>query len=460
MTIGNIPKHIRRKPSRQGQILLAYLPTSKLGHITNKASRRRCLSNLFHYCMKTILKPLEKAGRDGIELVSGDGAVRRCYPILAAYVGDYPEQVLVSIVKSGNCPICPAPRDDIGSWDHILGPRDTDRIITTLNSISQGATEFTKACATEGIKPVQCVFWKDLPYINIYSSIMPDILHQLFQGILKHLIAWIRLACGDAEIDARCRRLPPNHHIRLFMKGICHLSRVTGSEHNQISQFLLALVADIRLPSGHSNGKLIRSVRAVLDFIYLARYPIHTSETVDQMHDALHAFHLNRDIFISLGIREHFNIPKLHNAGHYHQFVQLYGTADNFNTEYTERLHIDLAKDAYASTNFKDEFPQMTSGSIARSVSCTMKNTFIVVWIHPSINHFMSSNLFHPWFHIVTSKWQNTPRIEVYQSRIFVQNTVPQIFFQLFLDSLYNISIQTTLKRRFKLYLNRFMSLF
>ena len=94
--------------------------------------------------MQSILKPLEKARREGIELVNGDGTVRRCYPILAAYVGDYPEQVLVSIVKSGNCPICPAPHDDIGNWDDILGPRDTDRIITTLNSISQGATEFTK----------------------------------------------------------------------------------------------------------------------------------------------------------------------------------------------------------------------------------------------------------------------------------------------------------------------------
>jgi hypothetical protein len=33
---------------------------------------------------------------------------------------------------------------------------------------------------------------------------------------------------------------------------------------------------------------------------------------------------------------------------------------DNFNTEYTERLHIDLAKDAYGATNHKDEFSQMT----------------------------------------------------------------------------------------------------
>jgi hypothetical protein len=310
--------------------------------------------------MQTIVKPLESAGRHGISLVSGDGAVRMCFPILAAYVGDYPEQILVSLVKTGTCPICPAPRNDIGNWESILEPRNTEEIIEALNTIDKGATEFTKACIAAGIKPVQCVFWKNLPYIDIYHSITPDILHQLYQGVLKHLIGWIRVVCGDAEIDAQCRRLPPNHHIRLFMKGISHLSRVTGTEHDQISRFLLALVADIRLPDGHSNARLVRTVRAVLDFIYLARYPIHTSETLTQMNDALHAFHLNRDILVSLGVRNHFNIPKFHNAGHYYKFIQLYGTADNFNTEYTERLHIDLAKDAYASTNFKDEFSQMT----------------------------------------------------------------------------------------------------
>ena len=239
-------------------------------------------------------------------------------------------------MKSGNCPICPAPHDDIENWDNILEPRDTGGIITALNSISQGATEFTKACADEGVKPVQCVFWKDSPFINIYSSIVPDILHQLFQGILKHLIAWIRVACGDAEIDACCHCLPQNHHIRLFMKGISHLNRVTGTEYDQIPRFLLALVADIHLPSGHSNAKLVHSAQAVLDFIYLARYPIHTSETAAQMHNTLHTFHQNHDIFISLGIFQHFNIPKLHNASHYYQFIQLYGTSDNFNTEYTE----------------------------------------------------------------------------------------------------------------------------
>jgi len=128
------------------------------------------------------------------------------------------------------------------------------------------------------------------------------------------------------------------------MKGISHLCHVTGTEHDQISRFLLGLVADIHLPDGHSNARLVHAVHALLDFIYLARYPIHTSETLEKMNNALHMFHLNRDIFVSLGIGKHFNIPKLHNSSHYYELIQLYGTVDNFNTEYTERLHIDLQR--------------------------------------------------------------------------------------------------------------------
>jgi len=45
---------------------------------------------------------------------------------------------------------------------------------------------------------------------------------------------------------------------------------------------------------------------------------------------------------------------------HYLDYIKLYGTLDNFNMEYTERLHIDLEKDAYAATNHKDKFTQMT----------------------------------------------------------------------------------------------------
>lgn len=361
MTIGNLPKHIRRKPSRQGQVLLAYLPTAKLDHISNKSARRRTLANLFHACMKFILKPLEEAGINGILMASGDGVVRRCHPIFATFVGDYPEQILVGGLKNGECPTCPAPRDELGDPDSVGLPRELGEILEAFDTISQGPTEFTRACREAGVKPIQHPFWETLPFLNIYQSIAPDVLHNLHQGVLKHLISWIRAICSDDEIDARCRRLPPNHNIQLFMKGISHLSRVTGTEHDQISRIILGLIIDIHLPNNLSPARLLRAVRGILDFLFLARYPVHTNETLDRLDAALKQFHDNKDIFIDLGVRANFNFPKVHFTGHYHRFIELFGTTDNYTTEYTERLHIDLAKDAYRATNMKDEFPQMTA---------------------------------------------------------------------------------------------------
>ena len=115
--------------------------------------------------------------------------------------------------------------------------------------------------------------------MNIYWSITPDILHQLYQGILKHLISWITQACSTLEIDAQCQQLPPNHNIQHFMKGITSLSCVTGQEHDQMSRILIGLVVKCPLPGGLSNVHLVKAVRALLDFLYLAQYPIHTDET-------------------------------------------------------------------------------------------------------------------------------------------------------------------------------------
>jgi hypothetical protein len=55
------------------------------------------------------------------------------------------------------------------------------------------------------------------------------------------------------------------------------------------------------------------------------------------------------------------NIPKIHSLIHYHQSITLFGTTDNYNTEQTERLHIDYTKGAFEASNWKDEFPQMTT---------------------------------------------------------------------------------------------------
>ena len=100
LTIGNIPKAMRRKTSHRACVLLAYLPVDKVekaeGEI--KADVKVKTYQLFHDSMRKILEPLIVAGKNGVEMTGGNGEVRKVHPILAAYVADYPEQCLVTLV--------------------------------------------------------------------------------------------------------------------------------------------------------------------------------------------------------------------------------------------------------------------------------------------------------------------------------------------------------------------------
>ncbi|KAI0054641.1 hypothetical protein BV25DRAFT_1816783 [Artomyces pyxidatus] len=359
LTIGNISKDIRRKPSKHAQMLVGYLPTARLEHITNKETRRRALANLFHACMRKIMEPIKDLGENGVNMTGGDGAVRRCHPLFAVFVGDYPEQALVACVKYGVCPKCLVEHEDLGEFE-TAPLRDIEEVLDALDTFTRGPAEYVAACEVAGIKPVVHPFWEDLPYANVFAAITPDILHQLYQGMVKHLIAWVTDAFGADEIDARCRRMPPNHNLRLFSNGISHLSRVSGQEHKDICRILMGLVVDLPLPDGVSPIRLVRAVRAMLDFLYLAQYPSHSSDTLEYLDDALSRFHANKAIFELIGLRENFNFPKLHSLLHYTPSIRLFGTTDNYNTEASERLHIDFAKDAYRATNHKDAYPQMT----------------------------------------------------------------------------------------------------
>ena len=127
---------------------------------------------------------------------AADKNSRRAFPL---YVGDYPEQCLVTGAYQGDCPTCDCWHDELGLYPHQHDLRNLDSVLDALEHLGQ--PHFSHSCHEANIKPIQHPFWEDLPYVNIFQSITPDILHQLHQGIVKHLILWLKQACGESEID-------------------------------------------------------------------------------------------------------------------------------------------------------------------------------------------------------------------------------------------------------------------
>ncbi|KEP46797.1 hypothetical protein V565_181170 [Rhizoctonia solani 123E] len=359
ISIGNIPKAIRAKISTYSTLLLAYLPVPKFDCFPAK-ERGDQKARLFHESMEVILRPLVQAGRAGVEMNCGDGYVRHCYPILAAYIADNPEQTMIAGCRRNLCHRCTVQRDKRGDLPETPPPpRIPDHTAVALEAHDHGHT--SALFDNQGLKPFGKPFWADLPHTNIFSCLTPDILHQLHKGVFKdHLMDWclklIKSSNGSTDdVDYRFKAMPLHSALRHFSSGVTKLKQTTANEHREMQKVFIAVMA------GLVPEDVLPAILAVIDFIHFARLPVHTPGTLALLDDALNRFHESKNVFIKYDVRTDFDINKVHAMSHYVEAILELGAADAYNTETPERLHIEFAKRAYKATNRKNFFEQMTT---------------------------------------------------------------------------------------------------
>ena len=105
LTIGNISKDVRRKPSSHATVLISYIPVGKFDCFSDKTHPLACYQT-FHYTMSILLKSMGEVGKSSVLTACADGHLHHVFPILATYVADYPEQCLVACCMENRCPVC------------------------------------------------------------------------------------------------------------------------------------------------------------------------------------------------------------------------------------------------------------------------------------------------------------------------------------------------------------------
>jgi hypothetical protein len=80
----------------------------------------------------------------------------------------------------------------------------------------------------------------ELPLSNIYSTITPDMLHQVKKGVWEHLVRLVlKIAKQDdssravQELDLRIRLVPRYLGLKSFSRGISNTVHMTASEYLQ-----------------------------------------------------------------------------------------------------------------------------------------------------------------------------------------------------------------------------------
>ncbi|KAG6859996.1 hypothetical protein C0995_000743 [Termitomyces sp. Mi166 len=176
----------------------------------------------------------------------------------------------------------------------------------------------------------------------------------IHKGVFKdHFVKWCTMIVGADEIDACFKAMANHSRLHHFKKGILLVSQWTSMEYKEMKKVFMGVLAEA------VNSQVLTTAHAFLDFIFYAQYQLHTSKTLASLQSFLNMFHAHKDIFIKLECQEDFNIPKFHLMIHYVEAICALGSPDSYNTEASEQLHIDFAKEAYHASNKQDYVEQM-----------------------------------------------------------------------------------------------------
>ncbi|QRV91982.1 hypothetical protein RhiJN_20000 [Ceratobasidium sp. AG-Ba] len=357
LTIGNISKDIRGCPSERATLLVGYIPVSNLSNISNNRERSEAGWQLFHTCMESILEPLKTLSRTGFDVLCADGGVRRVFPILAAYIANFPEQVTIACVRDSGCPICWVPPVERGDLTARYPRRDRRR---TLDALDDHWNGFSHTINTFGIRPTR-PFWADLPYVDISTCFAPDPLHQLDRGVFSdHLLKWTTALLGSNTMDRCTKGMPRFRGLRHFAKGISVISQWTGKESRALGRTFLTIVA------GYNDSRLVTATRSIVDFMTRAHKPEVSESDLVAMRRDLIDLEQSKSVFVDatkrnlLTHQRRFNdIPKFHSLTHYPFLISQLGSPEGLSTEITERLHIDFVKKPWSTTNHVNPTQQM-----------------------------------------------------------------------------------------------------
>jgi hypothetical protein len=226
---------------------------------------------------------------------------------LAAWVGDYPEEVMIAHVSYGSCPIFEVPNGALMGYSTIR-PLDNSRDQHIYSELLED--NHIEALRNLGVHPIPSQFWQ-YPLCNLYRLWQPDELHQLLLGLvgdlLHRLLKYLKGRNVKDRFDDRLKSVPWYPSLQQFSKSFDSLKSSTW-QANAICGMIRTLAGNCApiLVFSVDDGKtgvstasdemVISAVRALCEFPLLVSKQNHSHLSLKALHDALKGLYLQNGI--------------------------------------------------------------------------------------------------------------------------------------------------------------------
>ncbi|KAG1830041.1 hypothetical protein EV424DRAFT_1535453 [Suillus variegatus] len=247
VSLANIHMSTRLKSSLNAFVLTALLPVPKFIH-KKKRMRGVLEDRLIHECLDIVLCPLKLAAREGIMLSDPVGHSRYCFTLLASYIVDTPEAMMLAAVGGKTSPVTTAMYKQFGDpFRHqprtgatTLSQLDIARSKADPNNIEAFFCEAQKF----HLNGMNAPFWLDWLLSDPSHFLTPEFLHLIHCEFYDHDVKWLICAVGHTEIDFQFSVLQAITGFRHFHGGISKLKQVTGRTQHDIQRSIVAVSAD------------------------------------------------------------------------------------------------------------------------------------------------------------------------------------------------------------------------
>ncbi|KAF8300462.1 hypothetical protein DL93DRAFT_2233812 [Clavulina sp. PMI_390] len=441
--------HIAYFPSLPESIHAFVKARSANGKGANPALLAHCRRELFHAAWDILLdEGFIQAYVHGVVITCGDRVKRRLFPRIFTYSADYPEKALIVLIRELGlcpCPTCTIRKSDIknmgykqNAHDHKkLARIDSDShralILQARNLVYTKKTHSSKSLAvnskkvndllkSQSLTPTENSFSKKLGAhgFNVFSVLVPDILHEFLLGVWKDLITFIiRLVFSldpGALVEFNSRsvdnfRILPTYgagkKVRRFGFDTAALKSMTGERYQMLLLCIMpvldglapgydSILADITFISAlwlslaklhqHSEStvnwlervtpefyRLRRRLAAKTKDLILRETPaeaakrakkasIHAARRGEKLPETSHAGQFDPKVVTS-DIK--YATYKYHSLAKYPDAIRTFGTCDSFTTGNGEREH-KVSKHLVERSNHRD-VEKHISNNVTRS---------------------------------------------------------------------------------------------